>query len=154
MSTTPADTATLSGFNPAEAWLPAPFAINKVKREIPGIYTFELAPMEGDGFRFGPGQFNMLYVFGNGEVPISISGDPGPVGQPHPHGARGGQGHRDPLRLEKRRHPGSARALRQLLAGGGSGGHGHSVPHQRPGPWLLCGRRSITCSTTGPTTAG
>ena len=28
------------------------------------------------GFPFAPGQFNMLYVFGIGEVPISISGDP------------------------------------------------------------------------------
>ena len=27
-------------------------------------------------FRFAPGQFNMLYVFGVGEVAISISGDP------------------------------------------------------------------------------
>ena len=29
---------------------------------------------------FKPGQFNMLYVFGVGEVPISVSGDPA---QPH-----------------------------------------------------------------------
>lgn len=29
-----------------------------------------------DGFTFEPGQFNMLYAFGIGEVPISISGDP------------------------------------------------------------------------------
>ncbi|HXZ12049.1 MAG TPA: FAD/NAD(P)-binding protein [Candidatus Sulfotelmatobacter sp.] len=28
------------------------------------------------GFSFVPGQFNMLYLFGAGEVPISISGDP------------------------------------------------------------------------------
>jgi NAD(P)H-flavin reductase len=27
-------------------------------------------------FNFAPGQFNMLYTFGHGEVPISISGDP------------------------------------------------------------------------------
>jgi NAD(P)H-flavin reductase len=30
-------------------------------------------------FHFFPGQFNMLYVFGIGEVPISISGDSGKV---------------------------------------------------------------------------
>ena len=30
----------------------------------------------GDGFHFEPGQFTMLYAFGVGEVPISISGDP------------------------------------------------------------------------------
>ena len=39
--------------------------------------TLELeAPGESPEFRFAPGQFNMLYVFGVGEVPISISGDP------------------------------------------------------------------------------
>jgi NAD(P)H-flavin reductase len=36
-----------------------------------------LLPADGaTGFSFAPGQFNMLYVFGVGEVPISISGDP------------------------------------------------------------------------------
>ncbi len=32
-------------------------------------------------FRFQPGQFNMLYVFGQGEVPISISSDPAHTGR-------------------------------------------------------------------------
>ena len=36
--------------------------------------TLELAP--ASPFAFGPGQFNMLYAFGLGEVAISISGDP------------------------------------------------------------------------------
>ncbi len=31
---------------------------------------------DGQGYRFAPGQFNMLYRFGVGEVPISISSDP------------------------------------------------------------------------------
>jgi len=31
---------------------------------------------DGDGYAFAPGQFNMLYRFGVGEVPISISSDP------------------------------------------------------------------------------
>jgi len=31
---------------------------------------------EGEGYAFEPGQFNMLYVFGVGEVAISISSDP------------------------------------------------------------------------------
>jgi NAD(P)H-flavin reductase len=36
-----------------------------------------LVPDGADGiFPFAPGQFNMLYRFGVGEVPISISGDP------------------------------------------------------------------------------
>lgn len=39
--------------------------------------TFTLSLDTGqERFPFRPGQFNMLYVFGIGEVPISISGDP------------------------------------------------------------------------------
>jgi len=48
-----------------------------VRRETYDTFTLELEPANGaDEFSFGPGQFNMLYVFGVGEVPISISGDP------------------------------------------------------------------------------
>lgn len=37
----------------------------------------ELTPLAGNlSLSFRPGQFTMLYVFGVGEVPISISGDP------------------------------------------------------------------------------
>jgi NAD(P)H-flavin reductase len=40
-------------------------------------FTLTLRPPEGHAAEpFRPGQFNMLYVFGVGEVPISISGDP------------------------------------------------------------------------------
>lgn len=42
--------------------------------EIEGVVSLELETPEG--FAFEPGQFNMLYAFGVGEVPISISGDP------------------------------------------------------------------------------
>jgi NAD(P)H-flavin reductase len=35
-----------------------------------------LEPEDGAGLQFQPGQYTMLYVFGVGEVPISISGDP------------------------------------------------------------------------------
>ena len=39
--------------------------------------TLELEPQDpAHRFRFAPGQFNMLYAFGVGDVPISISGDP------------------------------------------------------------------------------
>jgi len=38
-------------------------------------FTLTMEPVEGMN-GFAPGQFNMLYVFGTGEVPISISGDP------------------------------------------------------------------------------
>ncbi len=52
-----------------------PMTVSKVEKETRGTFTLELDPGES-GFPFLPGQFNMLYVFGNGEVPISISGDP------------------------------------------------------------------------------
>lgn len=43
------------------------------------IFTFRMRfvdPEVQSAYRFQPGQFNMLYVFGVGEVPISISSDP------------------------------------------------------------------------------
>jgi NAD(P)H-flavin reductase len=49
--------------------------IRRVVRELPDTVTFQLDTPEG-GFWFAPGQFNMLYALGVGEVPISISGDP------------------------------------------------------------------------------
>lgn len=58
--------------------LPRPFRVDRVRLETHDTFTLELAAADGaDGFHFLPGQFNMLYVFGAGEVPISISGDPG-----------------------------------------------------------------------------
>lgn len=56
--------------------VPVPFRITKVRKELNDTFTLDLAPPDDAPFRFLPGQFNMLYVFGVGEVPISISGDP------------------------------------------------------------------------------
>jgi NAD(P)H-flavin reductase len=47
--------------------------VRQRRREAPQVWTLDL---EGDGLAFVPGQFNMLTVFGVGEVPISLSGDP------------------------------------------------------------------------------
>jgi NAD(P)H-flavin reductase len=60
----------------AHPWAPTPFAVTERIPETVDTATFALAP-RGNGARlaFAPGQFNMLYVFGIGEVPISISGD-------------------------------------------------------------------------------
>jgi NAD(P)H-flavin reductase len=56
----------------------SPVRVKRVHKETYDTFTFELYPANGiDGFTFAPGQFNMLYVPGVGEVPISISGDPG-----------------------------------------------------------------------------
>src|SRR5574340_1015467 len=57
--------------------LPTPFVVQKVKRETSDTYTLDLGRAgEATNFAFAPGQFNMLYAFGVGEAPISISGDP------------------------------------------------------------------------------
>ncbi|HEY4463441.1 MAG TPA: FAD/NAD(P)-binding protein [Streptosporangiaceae bacterium] len=61
---------------------PAPWRTAATRRESHDTVTLELEPPPGEVFCFQPGQFNMLYAFGVGEVPISISGDPaadGPV---------------------------------------------------------------------------
>jgi NAD(P)H-flavin reductase len=57
--------------------LPWPFQISRVKHETEDTFTIELHPLgDLEEFTFLPGQFNMIYVFGVGEIPISISGDP------------------------------------------------------------------------------
>ncbi|MDD5542582.1 MAG: FAD/NAD(P)-binding protein [Acidobacteriia bacterium] len=56
---------------------PALFEVHRVRQETRDTFTLELRSRgPSDGFQFLPGQFNMVYVFGVGEVPISISGDP------------------------------------------------------------------------------
>lgn len=61
---------------PKDPMLPIPFRIEKVTRELSDTFTMDMVPEAGGTFAFQPGQFNMLYIFGIGEVPISISGDP------------------------------------------------------------------------------
>ncbi|MCX8011106.1 MAG: FAD/NAD(P)-binding protein [Ignavibacteria bacterium] len=54
-----------------------PTRVKKVIKENHDTYSLILDPLEGKKeFHFKPGQFNMVYLFGVGEVPISISGDP------------------------------------------------------------------------------
>lgn len=64
-----------NGGGPTEPMVPRPFRVIKVKREVPGVFTWHLVPVDGGVFSYRPGQFNMLYLFGVGEVAISISGD-------------------------------------------------------------------------------
>ncbi len=62
----------------SDPMLPRPYQVQRVRHEIPGTSTLELEPQDGSAIPpFASGQFNMLYVFGVGEIPISISGDPG-----------------------------------------------------------------------------
>ena len=55
-------------------YVPTPMAIARAVRELDDVFTWTFETPRG--FAFKPGQFNMLYVHGVGEVPISISGDP------------------------------------------------------------------------------
>jgi NAD(P)H-flavin reductase len=54
---------------------PAPWRVAASRRESHDAVTLGLEPPVGEAFSFRPGQFNMLYAFGIGEVPISISSD-------------------------------------------------------------------------------
>jgi len=57
--------------------LPSAARLAQVDKETHDTFTLTLdSPANGQP-GFAPGQFSMLYVFGAGELPISISGDPG-----------------------------------------------------------------------------
>ena len=59
----------------ADPMLPRLARVARVRRELADTATLEVVPAAGE-MPFAPGQFNMLYAFGAGEVPISLSGDP------------------------------------------------------------------------------
>ncbi|MBI3587271.1 MAG: FAD/NAD(P)-binding protein [Ignavibacteriales bacterium] len=68
------DTNIVESGNPM---LPALYQIRRFRRETEDTFTLELESRgDANKFTFAPGQFNMVYVFGVGEIPISISGDP------------------------------------------------------------------------------
>lgn len=54
--------------------IPRLYRIEQRSEEYPGTFTLQLAAEQGSSGEFSPGQFNMLYAFGAGEVPISMSG--------------------------------------------------------------------------------
>jgi NAD(P)H-flavin reductase len=56
--------------------LPSPHRVVSRRQELNDTWTLELEPVDGGGGLdpFAPGQFAMLYAFGAGEVPISVSG--------------------------------------------------------------------------------
>ena len=66
----------------SEPMTPVAYEVVRRWQELPDVFSFELAPKDGRAMpRFLPGQFNMLYTFGLGEVPISISSDPADSGR-------------------------------------------------------------------------
>lgn len=61
---------------------PVPARVVRVDKETHDTFTLTLEPADGQGLGgFEAGQFSMLYVYGVGELPISISGDPNEPGR-------------------------------------------------------------------------
>ncbi|MBX6748335.1 MAG: FAD/NAD(P)-binding protein [Micromonosporaceae bacterium] len=59
--------------------IPVPYRVVHRHEETADTVTVRLEPV-GDGLdAWAPGQFTMVYAFGVGEIPISISGGSGPV---------------------------------------------------------------------------
>ncbi len=64
----------------ANPWFPEPWLIRHVRRDTADVFSWEIAPQNGAAApAFLPGQFNMIYCFGHGDVAISICGE-GPDG--------------------------------------------------------------------------
>lgn len=67
-------TASAATLSPLDPMAPRFLTVRARTQETADVATLEIA---ADGaFAFRPGQFNMLYAFGVGEVAISIAGDP------------------------------------------------------------------------------
>lgn len=61
----------------SDVMMPHTHRVEAVVRETQDTFTLSMEPEAGAELSpFAPGQFSMLYVFGVGELPISISGDP------------------------------------------------------------------------------
>ena len=72
---------TVEPMNVQDPMVPSPFVIRRVQKETYDVFTIELEPADDPkDFPFAAGQFNMLYVFGVGEIPISLSSDPRAAG--------------------------------------------------------------------------
>ena len=63
------------------AFVPVPFRVADRRQDTADTWTLALEPV-GGGFAVAPGQFVMVWAFGVGEVPISVSGPPEQPGEP------------------------------------------------------------------------
>jgi NAD(P)H-flavin reductase len=54
--------------------VPQAFRVTDRRQETADTCTLRFEPVQGSGIELKPGQFVMVYVFGVGEVPISVSG--------------------------------------------------------------------------------
>lgn len=69
----------MSAHRPLDAGVPHAATVIARTQESDSVFTLRLAfddPATRAAYRFVPGQFNMLYLYGVGEVPISIMSDP------------------------------------------------------------------------------
>ncbi len=65
--------------NAAPSSVPVAAEITRRTQESPSVFTLGLRlcdPAQHRAYHFVPGQFNMLYLYGVGEIPISIVSDP------------------------------------------------------------------------------
>ena len=65
--------------HPHNPWLAHAVRISRMAAATPGVFTCDLKfedPAVAEEYSFAPGQFNMLYLPGLGEIAISISSDP------------------------------------------------------------------------------
>lgn len=65
----------------ADPMAPRVARVRRRRRDGPNVWTLDIEVEAADAAAFAPGQFNMLTVFGVGEVPISMSGDPAESGR-------------------------------------------------------------------------
>ncbi len=71
------NTANQPGPSALDAMCPNMYRIERIRKETDDTFTLDLTGVSGaEGLAFAAGQFNMIYVYGVGEVPVSISGDP------------------------------------------------------------------------------
>jgi NAD(P)H-flavin reductase len=73
--------ATVAESSGAAAFVPVPFRVADRRQDTADTWTLALEP-DRDGFAVAPGQFVMVWAFGVGEVPISVSGPPEQAGEP------------------------------------------------------------------------
>ncbi len=64
----------------ADPMAPRIARVRRRRQDSPDVWTLDIEP-DAAWAGFAPGQFNMLTVFGVGEVPISMSGDPAEPGR-------------------------------------------------------------------------
>ncbi|MGI9659464.1 MAG: FAD/NAD(P)-binding protein [Gaiellaceae bacterium] len=62
---------------------PEPYRVLANRQETADTSTLVLEQIEGEGMTLAPGQFAMVYAYGVGEAPISVSGDSDAGGTVH-----------------------------------------------------------------------